>query len=102
MVFAYAIINQEGNSHRFYISPNRIDSTIANHLSGLEFKDYSKITDDITTFSNEGKKIWISPMSSFAIYNAVSNKVAPYITFYHTFFIVIIIEKNLIFRINWY
>lgn len=75
MVFAYAIINRDGNTHHLYIDRTRLTTTIEEHLKGLDFRDYTSITQDITTFSNQGKRIWISPMSSFAIYDAVTNKV---------------------------
>jgi hypothetical protein len=75
MVFAYAIISREGDTHYLYTDKSRIVPAIADHLSGLDIRDYTSITDDITTFSTEGKKLWVSPMSSYAIYNAVSNKV---------------------------
>ena len=73
MFFAYAIVSVDGN-HRLYIDPSRIDANLTIHLSGITIRPYETILADITSFSNSGKKIWVSPMSSYAVLNAVTNK----------------------------
>lgn len=75
MVFAYAIISRSGNPNYMYIDLARVTEDLQNHLNGVEMRQYTNVMADIKTFSDEGKTIWISPMSSFAIYNSVSNKV---------------------------
>ena len=75
MVFAYAIIHKESNAqHEFYIDMERVDQKLRDHLNGAEIRDYTSITNDIRDYSEIGKKIWISPMSSYAIYGSVTNK----------------------------
>jgi hypothetical protein len=44
-------------------------------LKGIEINEYEKIFEDIHDLSSLNKKIWISPRSSFAIFNAASNPV---------------------------
>jgi Xaa-Pro aminopeptidase len=73
MFFAYAIVSNDGN-HTIYIDPGRMTDNLTRHLNGVQIKDYNQITNDISQFSTKNKKIWISPMSSYAIYNAVTNK----------------------------
>jgi hypothetical protein len=58
-----------------YIDQSRLDQRLRQHLNGIEFRDYDKITDDIKEFNIQQKKIWISPFSSYAIYNAAQDKV---------------------------
>lgn len=75
MVFAYAIIHKEDNAkHEFYIDMERVDQKLRDHLNGAEIRDYTSITNDIKAYSDIGKKIWISPMSSYAIYGSVTDK----------------------------
>ncbi|RNA02064.1 Xaa-Pro aminopeptidase [Brachionus plicatilis] len=76
MFFAYAIIfaDTSKNSHRLYIAPGRIDTDLKNYLNGVELRNYSKIFDDIKQDSMNNYKTWISPQSSFAIYNSITDK----------------------------
>lgn len=73
MFFAYAIVSDDGN-HVLYIDPSRITNNIKIHLNGIKINDYNQVFNDISQFSSQNKTIWISPMSSYAIYNAVTNK----------------------------
>lgn len=73
MFFAYAIVNTDGN-HTLYIDPSRINDALSKHLTGIKIRPYDTILADITQLSNSGKKIWVSPMSSYAVLNAVTNK----------------------------
>ena len=64
--------------HRFYLDQSRLTTAIRNHLGNdIETEDYDKVFVDLDRFSREGMKIWVSPMSSYAIYNAVTIKVSP-------------------------
>ena len=40
-------------------------------MIGIEIHGYEKVYEDIHDLSSLNKKIWISPKSSFAIFNAV-------------------------------
>jgi hypothetical protein len=77
MFYAYAIIMKTGDTHYLYVSPNRITEKLRDYLKNIEIKDYNSITNDIAEFSADNKIIWVSPMSSYAIYDAVKNKVIP-------------------------
>jgi hypothetical protein len=59
---------------RIYIDPTRITDQLKTHLTGIQIKDYQSVFEDVTIFSRT-KKVWVSPMSSYAIYKAVENKV---------------------------
>jgi hypothetical protein len=58
-----------------YINEVRITDDLKVHLDNTVIRPYEKITDDIRQFTSQNKKIWVSPMSSFAIFNAVTNQV---------------------------
>lgn len=60
---------------RVYIDKKRIldHENLKSHLNGIKIADYDQIYSDLGSLSNS-YKIWVSPMSSYAIYNAVSNK----------------------------
>lgn len=75
MFFAYAIIHKDSDVHDMFINKTRITPQLDTYLNKTNFFDYETITDEITKYSNMDKKIWISPMSSFAIYNAVTKPV---------------------------
>jgi hypothetical protein len=62
--------------YRLYIDKKRIEdnSVLKQHLDGIKIEEYGKIFNDLGTLSNF-YKIWVSPMSSYAVYNAVTNKV---------------------------
>lgn len=73
MFFAYAIVSK--TNVQLFIDQNRLkDDELQNHLDGVDFKDYNQIEEMIKNYSDNGQKIWISPMSSYSIYNAVLNK----------------------------
>lgn len=76
--FAYIIIPKENMTFpTLYIERNRIDSNpaVKEYLKDFLIKDYESILGDIRTASDAGKRIWVSPSSSFSIYEAVSMKV---------------------------
>lgn len=58
-----------------FINNSRLNDDIKQHLNGVIFHEYDQILKVITSLSESGKKVWISPMSSYAVYNAVVNKV---------------------------
>ena len=60
-----------------YINPKRITDQLKTYLAGVQIKDYQSIFEDVSTFS-KNKIIWVSPMSSYAIYQAVVNKVCKF------------------------
>lgn len=75
MFYGYAIINKSGKNHKFYLDQSRLTEAIRSHLgSDIETQDYDQVFVDLDRFSREGMKIWVSPMSSYAIYNAVTIK----------------------------
>ncbi len=55
-----------------------MSDVVKNHLTdetgAIIIKEYKEIFDEISKDS-ANSKIWISPLSSYAIYNSVSNKV---------------------------
>lgn len=73
--FAYAIVRKNG-PHTMYIEANRLKAELIQHLNGVQIKDYTAVESDIKAASDSGSIVWVSPMSSYAIYNAVSNKVS--------------------------
>ena len=76
MFFAYVIISKDA-SPTIFIEKKRIDSNpqVKEYLEKFEIKDYESILGEIRAASAAGKAIWVSPMSSYAVYDAVSNKV---------------------------
>lgn len=76
--FAYVIV-RNNSLHTLYIDQTRLTDALRNHLAGFQFKDYTAIESDITAASGSGSVVWVSPMSSYAIYNAVSNKVPSFV-----------------------
>lgn len=72
--FAYAIITKNG-PHTLYIEPSRITDELRRFLNGVQIKEYASVESDIRDSSTAGLIVWVSPMSSYAIYNAVTNKV---------------------------
>ena len=67
---------------RFFISFNslfiehgRLDTKLEEYLLGIRIKNYEDITGELEILSKDNLKIWVSPFSSYAIYNAVTNKV---------------------------
>lgn len=75
--FAYAIVSANG-PHTLYIDLNRLNDELREHLNGIQFKEYTSVESDIQAASEAGRTVWVSPMSSYSIYNAVTNKVARY------------------------
>lgn len=75
--FAYVIV-RNNSMHTLFIDQSRLTDALRKHLAGFYFKDYTAIEDDITAASGSSV-VWVSPMSSYAIYNAVSNKVPPFV-----------------------
>lgn len=71
MFFAYAIVSK--TNVELYIDQNRL-TNLTEHLNGVDTKDYNQIEEMIRNYSRNGLKIWVSPMSSYSIYNAVLNK----------------------------
>lgn len=57
-----------------YIDQTRITDSVRQHLAGIQFSDYDKITIELKQLSDAGKTIWVSPQSSYGIYEVV-NKV---------------------------
>jgi len=43
-------------------------------LKDITIKNYEEIKEDLTLFSENNETIWMSPLSSYALYEAVSNK----------------------------
>lgn len=79
MFFAYAIVNvNDAESHQLFISETRqnFDKT-KEYLNAakIEIKRYDSILDEIKRYNNRNDTIWISPESSFYIYNSVVDKV---------------------------
>lgn len=76
MFFSYAIISHNDNDLRLYVNSSRNNFTLVEekHLKGITIKDYESIIDDLTDLSKSTLKIWISPSSSYTMYNAISNK----------------------------
>jgi hypothetical protein len=75
MFFAYAIISGVGNNHILYTNTNRPNfQQISEHLRDIKIEQYQAITADLSLLSSQNTTIWVSPLSSYAIYNAVVNK----------------------------
>jgi hypothetical protein len=75
MFFAYAIISGVGNNHILYTNTNRPNfQQISEYLRDIKIKQYQEITTDLSLLSAKNTTIWVSPLSSYAIYNAVVNK----------------------------
>lgn len=72
MFIAYAIVSN--TSVELFINQTRLTEPIKKHLDGVIDKDYDQIIDAIKNYSAKEFKIWISPMSSYAIYSAVRNE----------------------------
>jgi hypothetical protein len=72
--FAYVIVTND-NKHTLYIDQSRLDTHLREYLDPIQIKDYSAVNSDIQAASESGKKIWVSPMSSYSIYDSVKNKV---------------------------
>lgn len=71
--FAYVIVTND--LHTLYIDLSRVDAHLREYLNPIQIKDYSAVNSDIQAASESGKKIWVSPMSSYSIYDSVKNKV---------------------------
>lgn len=76
MFISYAIIHNDSETHELFLDANRTNDNMLQHLVNVEIREYSTVRERIKLYSDEGKKIWISPISSYAIYGAVSNKVS--------------------------
>lgn len=76
MFFSYAIISSNTDEpHQFFINQTRSNfEQIRSYLSiaNVEIKDYDAIRSGI---KSRNDIVWISPESSYYIYNAVDNKV---------------------------
>lgn len=78
MFFAYALVGIDSAS--LYINSTRPGfEDIAGYLKDVRIEPYEKIIDDVSLVSSGSNKIWISPSSSYYIYNAVTNKVTFYL-----------------------
>ncbi len=79
MFFGYALIDGINNDHRLYIESDKVNSELRQYLNSSQYqvkiKEYQEIFNDLNEESNAGKKIWISSMSSYAIYDSIKNKV---------------------------
>ena len=53
----------------------RLTDQLKTYLTGIKIKNYEDITTDLKQYSDLKMKIWVSPHSSYAIYNAVTDKV---------------------------
>lgn len=63
---------------RLYVDPtNRtnFETLKTDHLAQVSVRAYTSIVADLQELSKQNRTIWISPSSSYAIYNAVTNKV---------------------------
>ena len=81
MFFAYAIIDTDSTS--LYINSTRPKfQEIASYLKGINVRPYEAIIGDISLVSSGNNTIWISPASSYYIYNAVTNKVTIFKVFF--------------------
>ena len=60
---------------RLYLNQQRLTNQLKQHLTGIHFRDYELITTEVKSLSEADMKIWVSPSSSYAIYNSVSKKV---------------------------
>jgi hypothetical protein len=58
-----------------FIDKGRLDTKLQEYLLGIRLKYYEEITGELEMLSKDDLKIWVSPFSSYAIYNAVTNKV---------------------------
>ena len=58
-----------------FIDRGRLDTNLLTYLLGIRITDYEDITGELEELSQQNFKIWVSPFSSYAIYNAVTNKV---------------------------
>lgn len=74
MFFAYVIINAKSNQNSLFIDRGRLDTNLLTYLLGIRITDYEDITGELEQLSQQNFKIWVSPFSSYAIYNAVTNK----------------------------
>jgi Xaa-Pro aminopeptidase len=79
MFFGYALIDANQNDHRLYLELSRQTDSLKEYLNSsgvaIAVKDYQTIFNDLSQISGDGKKIWASPLSSYAIYNSITNKV---------------------------
>jgi Xaa-Pro aminopeptidase len=79
MFFGYALISGNQDNHRIYIEPERNTSSLTEYLKdgdvAVTIKNYQDVFKDLRQESADGKKIWASPLSSYAIYNSITNKV---------------------------
>jgi hypothetical protein len=61
---------------RLYVDQTRGNfSKIREFLNTIEILEYNSIVDGIKEYVDSGSKIWISPESSYYIYNSITNKV---------------------------
>lgn len=75
MFFAYLIVDAKSGEHRLFIDSARLNADLRSYLLGIKIQNYEDITGQIESLSRQNYKIWVSPFSSYAIYNAVTNKV---------------------------
>ncbi len=70
-------VNFQSLSKRLYVdTTNRKNFEFIrnDHLAEINVKPYANIIADLKDLSNQNRTIWISPSSSFAIYDAVTKK----------------------------
>ncbi|KYQ91757.1 peptidase M24 family protein [Tieghemostelium lacteum] len=71
---SYAIVSQQGTAQLF-INEKKLNSNVRQHLpKGTEILDYSHIFETIRQLDKSGKKIWLDPKSSLALYECVSKE----------------------------
>lgn len=78
MFFGYAIIDGNGDNNRLFIDTERMDERLKEYLKDgngeVSLKEYSTIFNAVQQDANDNKKMWVSPLSSYAIYSAIPNK----------------------------
>lgn len=79
MFFGYALIDAVQNNHRLYIEEDKVTDSLKEYLTNgdvaVAIKKYQEVFQDLTQESSSGKKIWCSALSSYAIYNSITDKV---------------------------
>lgn len=63
---------------RLFIDSARLDASLRTYLlsAGIKTDNYEDIIKVVGELSAQNYKIWVSPFSSYAIYNAVTDKVS--------------------------
>ena len=78
MFFGYAIIDANTDSHRLFIDTARITDDLRKYLKDgnaeIILEEYQTVFSEVKQEADNNRKIWISPLSSYAVYNSVSNK----------------------------